>query len=797
MGTLVTRLLLLLTLSAMTAVAQVGVQNNAFTAIPSSNDAATGQVGFQELESNGTDLVGFRAPASVTTEVIWTLPDADGTSNQAMCTDAAGTLTWCSPAFTDVENEFTEKNIFSKAGGALLLGRNTEVLNFTSSIMTVVSNSTKLSLRAVGGGPAFAMWKDEAAGGGGPTIAAAIGLSIPGVAAGNNLVLSTFATGGSWNERFTVENDGDIAIDVGHHYMANNTKLFFEDTAATPINTFWLDGSNFLNIGTIDAITGRGDLIFYRDGGAEFKLAWSTADSEGYLGPAVDRTNNFGATDALWDESHIEEMFLGRGTSTTEVQGQLHLYTGVTAFSLPVSLRGAAIGLVKVLSLELAGGPFIPLSDGTQKLGMDDGTVSRRWDGFFDDIDVSGTCTGCGDPPFIDWTGSVNALLEDDADATKNLAIQISAIPTATTRVWTAQNTNLTVAGIDVAQPWSADQTYDNDIKVNWEDSLGAVSTLLWLDGSNFVNFGTVNAVNGRGDIIFYRDGGAEAKLTWSTADTEGYFGPATDRVNNFGATDALWDEGHIETLSLGRPTSTTEVQGELHIYNGVAAFSAMSLRGRAVGSPILTATLELAGGSFIPLSDGAQNMGYDDGVVSRRWDGFFDTMDIVDIITDLTFDAHNTYDVGEASVLVRDTYSTDFHAGKPTSTALQGRVLFANTDTTATTTAVFQGIVKNAGTAAEIAAIEVSNFSISSSGSFYLRPVSGGDISCTNIDDGWFAMATTPNELQGCDGAAVFITPYIAVSFAPITVNCTAGQSLEDPRFENGILVEGTCVTR
>jgi hypothetical protein len=42
----------------------------------------------------GTDYVGFQAPAAVTTNQIWTLPAADGTSGQALVTDGAGALSW-------------------------------------------------------------------------------------------------------------------------------------------------------------------------------------------------------------------------------------------------------------------------------------------------------------------------------------------------------------------------------------------------------------------------------------------------------------------------------------------------------------------------------------------------------------------------------------------------------------------------------------------------------------------------------------------------------------------------------
>lgn len=53
---------------------------------------------FGEATANGTNYVGFQAPATIATNVLWTLPATDGTSNQVLKTDGAGTLNWSTPA---------------------------------------------------------------------------------------------------------------------------------------------------------------------------------------------------------------------------------------------------------------------------------------------------------------------------------------------------------------------------------------------------------------------------------------------------------------------------------------------------------------------------------------------------------------------------------------------------------------------------------------------------------------------------------------------------------------------------
>jgi hypothetical protein len=48
-------------------------------------------------DSDSTHYVGFKSPATVTTNKIWTLPSADGAANQVLITDGSGTLSWSTP----------------------------------------------------------------------------------------------------------------------------------------------------------------------------------------------------------------------------------------------------------------------------------------------------------------------------------------------------------------------------------------------------------------------------------------------------------------------------------------------------------------------------------------------------------------------------------------------------------------------------------------------------------------------------------------------------------------------------
>jgi hypothetical protein len=56
-----------------------------------------GEIRFTET-GGGSDYVGFKAPSSITTSRIYTLPSSDGTSGQVLSTDGSGALSWSTPS---------------------------------------------------------------------------------------------------------------------------------------------------------------------------------------------------------------------------------------------------------------------------------------------------------------------------------------------------------------------------------------------------------------------------------------------------------------------------------------------------------------------------------------------------------------------------------------------------------------------------------------------------------------------------------------------------------------------------
>jgi hypothetical protein len=74
----------------------------AAAALPKAGGTMTGNVildnqadlRFREATANGTNYVGFQAPASLLADVLWTLPAADGTAGQVISTNGTGILSW-------------------------------------------------------------------------------------------------------------------------------------------------------------------------------------------------------------------------------------------------------------------------------------------------------------------------------------------------------------------------------------------------------------------------------------------------------------------------------------------------------------------------------------------------------------------------------------------------------------------------------------------------------------------------------------------------------------------------------
>jgi hypothetical protein len=89
----------------------------------------TGEIRFLELAANGTNYVGFKAPDNIASNIIWTLPNSDGTPGQVLTTNGSGGLIWTTVSgggggggYTTIQEEgtpLTQRAIMNFIGAGL------------------------------------------------------------------------------------------------------------------------------------------------------------------------------------------------------------------------------------------------------------------------------------------------------------------------------------------------------------------------------------------------------------------------------------------------------------------------------------------------------------------------------------------------------------------------------------------------------------------------------------------------------------------------------------------------------
>lgn len=120
----------------------------------------TGNIQFMELAANGTNYVGFTAPDSISSNQIWTLPNADGSNGQVLSTDGLGVLSWVSNgASIDLDGAYVNDSDkilnINNALGLEFLSTSTSDMSFdlqaTGDLTFQDNNSTFLTINDLGG----------------------------------------------------------------------------------------------------------------------------------------------------------------------------------------------------------------------------------------------------------------------------------------------------------------------------------------------------------------------------------------------------------------------------------------------------------------------------------------------------------------------------------------------------------------------------------------------------------------------------------------------------------------------
>jgi hypothetical protein len=93
-------------------------------------------------DADSSNYVGFQAPATVSTNLVWTLPNADGSANQAIVTNGSGTLSFGSVGASITDNTTDASTNYllftTSTSGSLSAARvSTTKLSFQPSTGTV------------------------------------------------------------------------------------------------------------------------------------------------------------------------------------------------------------------------------------------------------------------------------------------------------------------------------------------------------------------------------------------------------------------------------------------------------------------------------------------------------------------------------------------------------------------------------------------------------------------------------------------------------------------------------------
>ncbi len=153
-----------------------------------------------------------------------------------------------------------------------------------------------------------------------------------------------------------------------------------------------------------------------------------------------------------------------------------------------------------------------------------------------------------GGAPFDDAT----AIVKGSADATKLLRFEVDGFTTATTRVATFPDADITVARIDAAQPFTGNQTFSG-VLLGPGGTAGAPShsfsgdpnTGMYSGGADVLAFstaGTFRLLVGAGGITL-------APTGLSVFFTSGQVQPSTDNVYDFGDATHRWRALYVGTV--------------------------------------------------------------------------------------------------------------------------------------------------------------------------------------------------------------------------------------------------------
>jgi len=107
---------------------------------------------FFEATANGSNYVGFQAPASIAGDVLWTLPAADGSADQVLSTNGAGVLSWQEARTNDISQGNSSVTVTDTGanGNISFVTEGTTAWNINSSGHLVPGSDSTFNIGASG-----------------------------------------------------------------------------------------------------------------------------------------------------------------------------------------------------------------------------------------------------------------------------------------------------------------------------------------------------------------------------------------------------------------------------------------------------------------------------------------------------------------------------------------------------------------------------------------------------------------------------------------------------------------------
>ncbi len=323
-----------------------GVGEFAFQNPTTFGSAAVGEIRLLEPSGTGTDYTGFKAPASVTTTVVYALPAADGSVGDQLTTDGSGALSWAAAGAGSMANPMTTT-------GDLIYAADTAA---PSTPARRGIGTTGQCLVVAGGLPTWGACTGTAAAAGADTQVQYNNAGSFGANAAFTWVAPTLSLSGSTTGKrlnLQVRNTGTGSTDTSYIQLGNNTQadalsLWVNSAAYTAAGNYgylWnkVTGGN-LSLGANNAqvallsstgvnvtggVTGSG-LLTINGFGAHTFSSGGTGMNAIAVTNTTSGTGNYAqiGVDAGTTASFMRAYSQAYTTSTWQVQAGMALYTG-------------------------------------------------------------------------------------------------------------------------------------------------------------------------------------------------------------------------------------------------------------------------------------------------------------------------------------------------------------------------------------------------------------------------------------------------------------------------------------